>query len=131
MELGAGAGWSWKMKNSIPARAGPAGGRRQGGASWGRVGWARQRGRCGCLLRTRLLPVFMSTGEAHGGLQRLQSLELDINAQGLLRAGEEQLNLLGIGEGSCAREEHQELLPVVRHRPLCWCGGRRPARPKD
>jgi hypothetical protein len=47
----------------------------------------------------------MHTGQAHGGLQRLRPLQLDVDAQGFLQAGEEQLNLLRFGERSHAGEE--------------------------
>jgi hypothetical protein len=39
----------------------------------------------------------MGAGEAHRHLQRLRPLELDIDAEGVLKARDEQLDLLGFG----------------------------------
>jgi hypothetical protein len=101
--VGRGCGWAmgrtgrrwcgaWRRRGQGERR----GRRRQEAARRRRPDSARVLGRSG-LLSGRLLPALMGAGEAHRHLQRLRPLELDIDAEGVLKARDEQLDLLGFG----------------------------------
>jgi hypothetical protein len=69
-----------------------------------------------------LFAAFIGTCEAHGNLQTLQPLQLDVDGAGLLKPTNEELDPLRLGEGSCTRQEQQEPLLIVRHRTGATAG---------